>query len=253
MKPRTTPVPPALEASSPRACRPSKHTLKLVSHHSLKLVSHHSLKLASHHSLKLVSHHSLKLASHHSLKLVASRFETGVESQFETGIASQYETGIASQFETGNASQYEIGIASQKCLRSYAFYKADILRKQTKNSLLYLSFLSFFFFGGGGGGAWMYFIHVPSGPDRVARKRQEEEELDRRLMFVGCLTSKQHARVSKGRICSGNFTCCHTKREAAHHTFYLTQSQYNDTGPTCPSADPITPGATGVSSFKSLV
>ena len=26
-------------------------------------------------------------------------------------------------------------------------------------------------------------------------------------------------------------------------TFYLTQSQYTDTGPTSPSADPITPGA----------
>ena len=30
--------------------------------------------------------------------------------------------------------------------------------------------------------------------------------------------------------------------EAAHQTFYLTQSQYTDTGPTRPSADPITPG-----------
>ena len=31
--------------------------------------------------------------------------------------------------------------------------------------------------------------------------------------------------------------------EAADPTFYLTQSQYTDTGPTSPSADPITPGA----------
>ena len=62
-------------------------------------------------------------------------------------------------------------------------------------------------------------------------------------LFVGCLTSQQHASVSQGRICSDNFTCCHTETEAADQTFHLTQSQYTDTGPTSPSADPITPGA----------
>ena len=61
-------------------------------------------------------------------------------------------------------------------------------------------------------------------------------------LFVGCLTSQQHASVSQGWICSDNFTCCHTETEVADQTFYLTQSQYTDTGPTCPSADPITPG-----------
>ena len=40
-----------------------------------------------------------------------------------------------------------------------------------------------------------------------------------------------------------NFMCCHTEIEAADQTFHLTQSQYTDTGPTSPSADPITPGA----------
>ena len=40
-----------------------------------------------------------------------------------------------------------------------------------------------------------------------------------------------------------NFTFCHTEIEAADQTFHLTQSQYTDTGPTSPSADPITPGA----------
>ena len=55
-----------------------------------------------------------------------------------------------------------------------------------------------------------------------------------------------------------NFTCCHTETEAADQTFYLTQSQYTDTGPTSPNTDPITPGAwqgaaTGVPMFKSLV
>ena len=62
-------------------------------------------------------------------------------------------------------------------------------------------------------------------------------------LLVGCLTSQQYANVSQGRICSDNFTCCHTETEAADPTFYLTQSQYTDTGPTSPSADPITPGA----------
>ena len=63
------------------------------------------------------------------------------------------------------------------------------------------------------------------------------------LLFVGCLTSQQHASVSQGRICSDNFTCCHSEIEVADQTFYLTQLQYTDTGPTSPSANPITPGA----------
>ena len=62
-------------------------------------------------------------------------------------------------------------------------------------------------------------------------------------LLVGCLTSQQHASVSQGRVCTDNFTCCHTEIEVADPTFYLTQSQYTDTGPTSPSADPITPGA----------
>ena len=62
-------------------------------------------------------------------------------------------------------------------------------------------------------------------------------------LFVCYLTSQQHASVSQGRICSDNFTCCHTEIQVADQTFHLTQSQYTDTGPTSPSADPITPGA----------
>ena len=62
-------------------------------------------------------------------------------------------------------------------------------------------------------------------------------------LLVGCLTSQQHASVSQGRICSDNLTCCHTEVEVADQTFHLTQSQYTDTGPTSPSADPRTPGA----------
>ena len=77
------------------------------------------------------------------------------------------------------------------------------------------------------------------------------------VCFVACLTSQQQASVSQGQVCSDNFTCCHTEIEVADPTFYLTQSQYTDTGPTSPSADPVTPGAwqvaTGVPIFKSLV
>ena len=58
-----------------------------------------------------------------------------------------------------------------------------------------------------------------------------------------CLTSQQQASVSHGRICSDKFTCCHTEIEAADQTFYLTQSQYTDTGAISSSTDPITPGA----------
>ena len=64
-----------------------------------------------------------------------------------------------------------------------------------------------------------------------------------RILLVGGLTSQQQASVSQGRICSDNLTCCHTEIEVANQTFYLTQAQYTDTGPTSPSADPITLGA----------
>ena len=60
--------------------------------------------------------------------------------------------------------------------------------------------------------------------------------------LVGCLTSQQHARVSQGQICSDEFTCSHTEIEVADQTFFLTLSQYTDSGPTSLSADPIMPG-----------
>ena len=40
--------------------------------------------------------------------------------------------------------------------------------------------------------------------------------------LLACLTSQQHASVSQGRICSDNFTCCHTEIEVADQKFYLT-------------------------------
>ena len=80
-------------------------------------------------------------------------------------------------------------------------------------------------------------MHANSGANRQAQKRTHS------CWLVGCLTSQQQASVSQGRICSDNFTCCHTETEVSDPTFYLTQSQYTDTGLTSPSADPITPGA----------
>ena len=74
----------------------------------------------------------------------------------------------------------------------------------------------------------------------ITSNTEEEEEV---CLFVGCLTSQQHASVSQGRICSDNCTCCQTEIEAADQTFYLTQSQHTATGPTSPSTDPIMPGA----------
>ena len=78
----------------------------------------------------------------------------------------------------------------------------------------------------------------------------------KRCLFVGCLTSQQHASVSQRRICSNKFTCCRTEIEVADHTFHLTQSQYTDTGPTSPvTLYRQAPGreATGVPILKSLV
>ena len=71
--------------------------------------------------------------------------------------------------------------------------------------------------------------------------------------IVGCLTPQQNASVSQGRICSDNFTWCHTEKEVADPTFHLTQSQYTDTRPTSPSTDPITPGAWQSSHWSAIL
>ena len=62
-------------------------------------------------------------------------------------------------------------------------------------------------------------------------------------LMVACSTSQQHASASQGRICTDNFTCCHTETEVVDQTFYLTKPQYTDTGPTSLNADSIMPGA----------
>ena len=100
--------------------------------------------------------------------------------------------------------------------------------------------------GGGGeeGSGWCRHGGLPVSIYRVSVEQSVRSAARGcRGLFVGCLMSQQQASVSQGRICSDNFTCCHTETEVADPTFYLTQSQYTDTGPTSPSADLITPGA----------
>ena len=75
-----------------------------------------------------------------------------------------------------------------------------------------------------------------------AELRIANNEICRVCLFVGWLLNVPES-VSQGRICSDNFTCCHTQMQVADQTFHLTQSQYTDTGPTSPCSDPITPVA----------
>ena len=49
--------------------------------------------------------------------------------------------------------------------------------------------------------------------------------------------------TSQGEICSDNRACYPTVIEASDQNCHLTQPQRTDTGPTSPSADPITLGA----------
>ena len=41
-------------------------------------------------------------------------------------------------------------------------------------------------------------------------------------LLVACLTSQQYASVSQGRICTDNFTCCHTEIEVADPAYPVT-------------------------------
>ena len=85
-------------------------------------------------------------------------------------------------------------------------------------------------------------VHPVTSLSLVGVHRLHDPSHSRVCLLVGCLTTQQHASVSQGPICSDNFICCHTKTAVADQTFYLTQSQYTDTGPTSPSTDPIMPG-----------
>ena len=54
---------------------------------------------------------------------------------------------------------------------------------------------------------------------------------------------QRHASVPQPRICLDKWPRCTAEREVSDQTFYLIQSQYTDTVPTSPDADPKTPGA----------
>ena len=78
----------------------------------------------------------------------------------------------------------------------------------------------------------IYWRRTPGSPQTACRQRwmtglAEEREPWRStevdlgvtvVVFVGCLTSQQHASVSQGRI------CCHTEIEVTDQIFHLTQS-----------------------------
>ena len=98
----------------------------------------------------------------------------------------------------------------------------------------------------------------------TAQPGNEPQTSPHRSLLVGGLMSQQHASVSQGQICSDNFyvlphwgTSCRSSNFLPHPVTVccLIQSQYTDTGPTSPSAVPITLSrvATGVPIFKSLV
>ena len=77
----------------------------------------------------------------------------------------------------------------------------------------------------------------------LVERRPPRERLTWRPPRVKDVVSSKFLLLSQGRTCLDNCTCYHTETEVADPTFYLTQSQYTDTGPTSPSTDPITPGA----------
>ena len=68
-------------------------------------------------------------------------------------------------------------------------------------------------------------------------------EISSFMCLLVCFSVANMNSIPTGWINTGNCLCCHTEIEVADQTFYLTQSQYTDTGPTSPSIDPIMPGA----------
>ena len=67
-----------------------------------------------------------------------------------------------------------------------------------------------------------------------------------KIIIFCCLLVNIPARckyISQRQIWSDNCMCCHSEIEVEDQTGYLTQSQYTDTRPTNPNADPIMPGA----------
>ena len=76
--------------------------------------------------------------------------------------------------------------------------------------------------------------------------RQADRQTDKQTeqMFVSRLPNvPATCKCISGTDLLRQFTCYHNEVEVADQTFHLTQSQYTDTQPTSPSADPIMPGA----------
>ena len=124
-------------------------------------------------------------------------------------------------------------------------------RKTTSKSALALNGISYYgkLRTARSGGSWLKNLQwCPNGQPDYGIGEGEGEERYGYLKaivgwLVGCLTSQQRASVYQGRICSYNFTCCHTETEVVDQIVHLTQSRYTDTGPTSPSTDSMTPDA----------
>ena len=121
-----------------------------------------------------------------------------------------------------------ITIAKLYAIPGGRMYKQDQLRRSTLFILIYKN---------NNKNEKKNHLHTPPPP-----KHTHTHTLRMLLLFIGCLASLQHASVSQGQIREDNSTCCHTEKQTADTTFYLTQSQYTDTQPTSPSTDPIMPG-----------
>ena len=81
--------------------------------------------------------------------------------------------------------------------------------------------------------------------EKKEKEEEEEEEVEEEEKdVVGWLLNvPATGECISGMDLLGQFYVLpHTEIEVADQTFHLTQSQYTDTGPTGPSADPITPG-----------
>ena len=84
------------------------------------------------------------------------------------------------------------------------------------------------------------------------RRRQSTAWAECAMSFLGAIYRcgwLDAYRLSNMVLCLGDrssqtvCTRCNAEMEVTDQTFYLTRSQYTDTGLTSPSADPVTPGA----------
>ena len=79
--------------------------------------------------------------------------------------------------------------------------------------------------------------------DTKDTKGQRNLEVSGIYLLVGCPMSQLAYLRDGSAHAAQTIVRAATLRQVADQTFYLTQSQYPDTGATSPSAYPITPGA----------